>query len=187
MTHVPPTVDTANPWTTNTTEVAYENAWIRVEHNEVTTPGGSEGVYGVVRFKNRAVGVVPIDHDDHTWLVGQYRYTLDQYSWEIPAGGCPEGQTPGETAHRELKEETGLVAASLSPIFSGVHLTNSVTDETAWAFLATDLTMTNAQPEDTEDLAIRRLPVDEAIDMVLRGEISDAFTILALLRLHADR
>ncbi len=176
-----------NPWTTHSTDVAYENPWIRVEHSAVTTPGGSDGVYGVVRFKNRAVGVVPVDADDHTWLVGQYRYALDQYSWEIPAGGCPEGEALDETAHRELKEETGLIAATLSPIFADVHLTNSVTDERAWAYLATDLTMSDAEPEDTEELAIKRLPVDEAIGMVLRGEVRDAFTILAMLHLHATR
>jgi len=176
-----------NPWTTHSTDIAYENPWIRVEHNAVTTPGGSDGIYGVVRFKNRAVGVVPVDDDDHTWLVGQYRYALDEYSWEIPAGGCPEGHQVEDTALRELREETGLVAATLSPILSGVHLTNSVTDETAWAFLATDLTMSDAEPEDTEELALRRLPLDEAIELVLRGEITDAFTILALLRIHAER
>lgn len=178
---------TDNPWVTHTTSVPYENAWIRLEHSHVTTPGGSEGIYGVVRFKNRAVGIVPIDEDDHTWLVGQYRYALDVYSWEIPAGGCPEGESLEATARRELLEETGLVTHVLTPLLSGIHLTNSVTDETAWAFIATDLTSGKAEPEDTEDLAIRRLPVDEAIEMVLDGRITDAFSVMALLRLRAQR
>lgn len=177
----------ANPWVTHDTEVGYENQWIRVEHSNVTTPGGSAGIYGVVRFKNRAVGVLPIDADDHTWLVGQYRYALDEYSWEMPAGGSPMDEQPEDTARRELLEETGLVAETLTPLLAGVRLTNSVTDETAWCWVATDLTVTEAEPEDTEDLQLRRVPVDDVIRMVLDGEINDAFTIMAFLRLHADR
>lgn len=178
---------TENPWVTHETTVPYENTWIRIEHSTVTTPGGSEGIYGVVRFKNRAVGVVPIDEHDHTWLVGQYRYALDEYSWEIPAGGCPDNETPEGTALRELLEETGLIAETLTPVLAGVRLTNSVTDETAWSYVATGLTMSTAEPEDTEDLAITRLPMDDAIAMVLDGRINDAFTIMTLLRIHADR
>lgn len=158
-----------------------------MEHNDVTTPGGSPGIYGVVRFKNRAVGILPIDADDHTWLVGQYRYTLNEYSWEIPAGGSPMDEEPEDTAHRELLEETGLRAGRLTPLLSGVRLTNSVTDESAWCWVATELTMTEAEPEDTEDLQVRRLPVDDVIEMVMNGEINDAFTILSFLRLHAER
>lgn len=183
-----PQIDNSvNPWTTHSTEVPYENQWIRIEHSEVTTPGGTAGIYGVVRFKNRAVGIVPIDDEDHTWLVGQYRYAIDQYSWEIPAGGSPMDQSVEDTAHRELREETGLIAGSLTPVLEGIHLTNSVTDEAAWCFVARDLEQADAQPEDTEDLQIRRLPMSEAIDMVLRGDITDSFTVMALLRLHADR
>ena len=176
-----------NPWTTHSTEVAYENPWIRVEHSEVTTPGGSPGVYGVVRFENIAVGVIPIDDEDHTWLVGQYRYTLDEYSWEMPEGGCPKGESPEDAARRELMEETGLRAASLTPLISGIRLSNSVTDETAVAFLATDLTQGQAQPEDTEDLQVRRVPVEDAIEMVISGEINDSFTVMAFQRLALMR
>jgi len=158
-----------------------------VDHSDVTTPGGSSGIYGVVRFKNRAIGILPIDAEDHTWLVGQYRYTLDEYSWEIPAGGSPMDEDPEATAHRELLEETGLLAGRLTPLLSEVRLSNSVTDETAWCWVATELTMTEAEPEDTEDLQVRRLPVDDVIEMVMNGEINDAFTVMSFLRLHAQR
>jgi len=184
---VPPVTDRSNPWTTRSTHTPYENQWIAIEHNDVTTPGGSNGVYGVVRFKNYAVGVVPIDEHDHTWLVGQYRYPLDAYSWEIPAGGCPLDEHVEATAFRELREETGLVAARLEPLLEGLQLSNSITDEEAWAFVATGLTLHEAEPEDTEDLTLWRLPVDDAIEMALRGEIKDAFTLMAMLRLHASR
>jgi len=176
-----------NPWVTHNSEIVYDNAWITVEHDTVTTPGGSDGIYGVVRFKNRAVAVVPIDDDGNTWLVGQYRYALGTYSWEVPAGGCPVDESIEDTARRELVEETGIVAKNLSPIFANVHLSNSVTDEAAFAFVATDLTVSTATPEDTEDLALQRLPLDDAIEMVLKGTITDAFSVMALLRIHADR
>ena len=178
---------TNNPWITKSTNVPYENQWIRVEHNEVITPGGSPGIYGVVRFKYRAVGIVPIDENGFTWLVGQFRYAVDEYSWEMPAGGCPVGEDIENTARRELLEETGLIAETLTPLLDNVQLTNSVTDEIAWVFVATGLTVTQPEPEDTEELAVRRLPLTDAIQMVLDGEINDAFTIMALLRIHADR
>lgn len=186
-THTDTDTETHNPWTTHTTEIGYENPWIRVEHSEVTTPGGSPGIYGVVRFKNRAVGIVPVDAEDHTWLVGQYRYTVDEYSWEMPAGGSPEGESLIDTAHRELIEETGYRAGTLDPLFANVTLSNSVTDERGWCWLATDLTEVGAAPEECEDLQLRRLPVDEAIAMVFDGTITDGFTVMAYLHLAARR
>lgn len=172
-----------NNWLTHDTTVPYENAWIRVEHSNVTTPGGSAGIYGVVRFAHVAVGVIPIDADDHTWLVGQYRYATEQYSWEMPEGGAEPGESVEQTARRELQEETGMTARSLTPLFGDVALSNSVTDERAYAFVATELTAGDAMPEDTEALTLRRLPVDDAIQMVLDGEINDAFSVMAFLRL----
>ena len=131
--------------------------------------------------------VVPVDEEDHTWLVGQYRYTLESYEWEIPEGGCPEGETPIEAARRELEEETGLVADRYEVLLDDIALSNSVSDERATIFLATGLTETRANPEETEDLRVRRLPLSEAIAMAGDGRITDAVSVMALLKLAADR
>lgn len=161
--------------------MAYDNAWIRVRHDEVIRPDGLPGVYGVVQYKNKAIGVLPIDAEGHTYLVGQYRYTLDVYSWEIPEGGCPEGESPLEAAKRELLEETGLVASEWKPL--GIaHLSNSVSDEEATYFLATGLTQHQAEPEGTEKLEVRRVPFDAALRMALAGEITDALSVMAIMR-----
>ena len=172
-----------NPWTTKSVTTRYDNPWITVEHHEVLNPSGKEGIYGLIRYKNHAIGIVPIDAEGFTYLVGQYRYALDTYSWEIPEGGCPRGTDTLETARRELKEETGLVAASWERIME-FHLSNSVTDEWGVAYVARDLRQDSAEPEDTEDLKLRRVPLREAIDMTLDGRITDALSILALQRVR---
>lgn len=168
-----------NPWKLKSKAVAYENPWIRVEHHEVITPGGTDGIYGKVHFKNQAIGIVPIDENGNTYLVGQWRYPLEEYHWEIPEGGCPVGTDPLETAKRELKEETGLVAATWEPLLD-FHLSNSVTDEWGIAYLARGLRQEEAEPEPTEDITIKKLPLQEAVKMTLNGEIKDALSILAL-------
>lgn len=170
-----------NPWTTKSTEVAYENSWIRVEHHEVITPGGSDGIYGVMRYKNHAIGIVPIDEDNYTYLVGQYRYALGIYSWEIPEGGCPVGTDTLLTAQRELKEETGLEADDWDRVME-FHLSNSVSDEWGVAYVARKLHQAEVEPEDTEELKLRRVPLSEAIAMTMDGRITDALSILALQR-----
>jgi 8-oxo-dGTP pyrophosphatase MutT (NUDIX family) len=172
--------DHKNPWITLSSEVVYSNPWIEISHRNVINPSGGKGIYGLVSFKNLAIGIVPVDEDLNTCLVGQFRYTLNQYSWEIPEGGGPHGEEPLETAKRELKEETGLEAQSWTHIGS-IHTSNSVTDEFGHIFLARDLRQTEANPEETEQLALKKLPLREAIAMVERGEITDSLSIAGLL------
>jgi 8-oxo-dGTP pyrophosphatase MutT (NUDIX family) len=173
--------DTQNPWQTRTQQAVYDNPWINVTHRQVINPSGGDGIYGVVHFKNVAVGIVPLDEHGYTWLVGQYRYTLEQYCWEIPEGGAPLGTSTLEAAQRELLEETGITARHWVPLLE-LHTSNSVTDEYGVAYVARGLSYGDAQPEETEALQLRRLPLSEAVDMVLRGDITDALSMVALLK-----
>ena len=173
--------DKTNPWRTLARREVYDNAWINVTEHAVIRPDGAPGIYGVVRYKNTAIGILPIDAEGYVYLVGQYRYTLQAYSWEIPEGGCTADEDWLAAAQRELVEETGLQAAHWEQM--GVaHLSNSVSDELAVWYLATDLTPGPAQPEGTEVLEIKRVPVAEAVRQVLAGEITDALSVLALLQ-----
>lgn len=170
-----------NPWTTLTTKPQYENPWIQVVEHDVLKPNGSPGIYGVVRFKNLAIGVIPIHADGTTVLVGQYRYPLETYSWEIPEGGGRLSIDPLESAKRELIEETGLTAGKWHRYLE-LHLSNSVSDERAINYLAWDLSEGAAQPDDTEQLAIRRVPFAEAVRMAMAGVITDAMAVAGLLK-----
>jgi 8-oxo-dGTP pyrophosphatase MutT (NUDIX family) len=171
---------TENPWQTRSSTVAYENNWLTVRHEEVITPANTPGIYGVVSFKNKAVGVVPIDADGNTYLVGQYRYPLNEYSWEIPEGGCPLGTDPLDSAKRELKEETGLEARRWTQI-ARIHTSNSATDEEGFIYIAEDLIQGDHEPEETEDLQVRKIPLTEAVRMVMNSEITDSISMAALL------
>ena len=170
----------ANPWITHRRREVYQNAWIDVRESEVTTPGDTPGIYGVVHYKHRAVGVVPIDDSEHTWLVGQYRYPTDTYEWEIPEGGARFDEALEDCARRELREETGLEAAHYELLLGDLQLSNSVSDERAHLFVARGLKVGTAEPEETEQLQLRRLPLSEAYAMVQRGEIRDAMSVIAL-------
>src|SRR5262249_48746206 len=156
------------------------NPWIRVREDQVLRPDGLPGIYGVVEFKYRAVGVLPVEGDGSLWLVGQYRYPLRAYSWEIPEGGCPEGETPEETARRELQEETGLTSETLE-LLATAHLSNSVCDEVAYVFRASSLTHGSNSPEGAESIDVRRVAWAEAWAMLRRGEITDSISVIALL------
>ncbi len=170
-----------NPWRRHSRRLAYENPWIEVHHDEVTRPDGQPGIYGVVHFRGRAVGIVAIDDEDQVVLVGQFRYTMDHYSWEIPEGGVPEGEDPLEGARRELREETGVEAATWREI-GGLEISNSISDEIGFMYLATGLTQGAAEPDPTEDLRVRRVPFTEVMAMIDRGEVPDALSQLALER-----
>jgi len=159
---------------------------VTVYHDEVIRPDGADGIYGVVHLVNVAVGVVAMDGRDRVALVGQWRYTLDSHSWEIPEGGVPRDESPLDGARRELREETGLSAAEWREI-GVVHVSNSITDEVAHLFLATDLSEGTAELEGTEDVTLRWEAFDEAVAMTLDGRITDALSVLALQRVALER
>ena len=173
---------TYNPWTTLASREVYSNNWISVEEHQVINPSGGKNIYGKVHFKNKAIGIVPLDDQGNTWLVGQYRYTLNEYSWEIPEGGGPLGSDPLLAAQRELREETGLTAKHWQLIMR-FHTSNSVTDEEGFIFLAEGLEQGENELEETEaDLVVKKLPLSEALGMVMRGEITDSMSVASLLK-----
>ncbi len=180
-TNARPVLRQVGPWQCLSSQVAYENRWIQVRHEEVITPGKTDGIYGVVHFKGTAVGVVPLDAEGQVWLVKQTRYTLNQTSIEIPEGGAPRGENPQDCAHRVLEEEVGLKAGVMRHILT-LHLSNSITDERADVFLAECLTPGQIAHEPTEDISLLCVPLKEAVDWAITGRITDAISVAALLR-----
>ena len=172
----------ANPWQPQSSKDIYENPWLSLHEDKVINPGGGISHYGKVHFKNLAIGIIPIDEDGNTWLVGQYRYVPDCYSWEIPMGGGPLDTHPLESAKRELKEETGLSATHWEELMQ-IHTSNSVTNERGLVYIARDLTEGETEFEETEDLKIEKLPLEEAFDRVMSGEITDAISVAGLLKM----
>ena len=175
----------SNPWTILSSRDIYQNPWIEVTEHQVLNPAGGKGIYGVVHFQNLAIGVVPYENGA-IWMVGQYRFPHEAYSWEIPEGGGPNGTDPLDNARRELKEETGLEAANYRPILE-MDLSNSVTDERGIVYLATGLSHGEAEPEDTEDLQVRKMSLDEVYAMVERREIRDSLTVAAVYKMMLMR
>lgn len=171
-----------NPWQTLSSEKIYENPWISLTEHQVINPGGGKGIYGEVHFKNLAIGIIALDENNNTWLVGQYRFPLKKYSWEIPEGGCPEGTDPLESARRELLEETGITANSWTEI-QRIHLSNSVSDELGIIYLARKLSFGESSPEESEELSVRKMPFETAFQMVMNGEITDSISVAAILKL----
>jgi ADP-ribose pyrophosphatase len=178
--------ETKNSWKTLKTTEVYDNPWIHIDEHNVINPSGNPGIYGTIHFKNLACGIIPLDDDETTWIVGQYRYALDRYSWEIPMGGVAVGTDPLTGAQRELKEETGLTAAQWKKILE-VDLSNSVTDETGVVFVAEGLTHGEPDCEETEQIEIRELPFDDLVRMVIDGQISDLLSVAGILKLAAIR
>ncbi|MEM8952547.1 MAG: NUDIX hydrolase [Verrucomicrobiota bacterium] len=170
-----------NPWTTHKSETKYDNPWLTIVENQVTNPSGGEGIYGVVHFKRTAVGIIPIDDEGNTWLVGQYRYPTNTYEWEIPEGGADPGEDTLSAGKRELLEETGITAQNWEPILE-LQLSNSTTNEVAVSYIARDLSFGDAQPETTEKLELKKLPLAEACAMAADGRIKDAIAVATLLK-----
>ncbi|HEY8936416.1 MAG TPA: NUDIX hydrolase [Cyclobacteriaceae bacterium] len=170
-----------NPWTTLSGEEKYDNNWITVTEYQVLNPSGGKGIYGKVHFKNKAIGIVALDEHLNIWLVGQYRYPLNEYSWEIPEGGAPYKESALDAAKRELREEAGITASTWSTLCR-IHTSNSVTDEEGFIFLAEDLSHGDAELEETEaDLKVWKLSLKEALDMVLTGKITDSLSMTGIL------
>nr|WP_220096052.1 NUDIX hydrolase [Daejeonella oryzae] len=171
-----------NPWQILASNDIYSNPWISLTEHQVINPGGGKGIYGQVHFKNLAIGIIVLDDENYTWLVGQHRFPLDQYSWEIPEGGGLHGTDPLDSAKRELLEETGMTASSWVEI-QRMHLSNSVSDELAIIYLARDLSFGVSQPEETELLEVKKIHFEEAYQMVVSGEITDSMSVAAILKL----
>ena len=170
-----------NPWKILSEKNIYDNKWINLVEYDVINPSGGNGIYGKVHFKNFAIGIVPLDEKLNTYLVGQYRFALNAYSWEIPEGGGSMEVDMLESAKRELKEETGLVAGEWIRILN-LHLSNSVSDEYGAIFLARQLTQQQAMPDETEELVVKKIPFEEAFQMVERSEITDSMAVAGILK-----
>ena len=170
-----------NPWKTLSTKQIYKNPWITVREDQVIRPDGKNGIYGVVETRV-ATGVVAITPQEEIYLVGQYRYPVNEYSWEIIEGGSDEGEDPETAAKRELKEEAGLVAKDFIQLGTEIHLSNCFSAERALFYLARGLTEVGAEPEGTELLQVKKVPFKDFLASVRGGEVKDAMTIIAVLR-----
>jgi ADP-ribose pyrophosphatase len=171
-----------NPWITHKSEKVYDSPWISLTKHDVTNPNGHPGTYSVIHFQNLAIGVIVLDEQMNTWLVGQWRYPLDKYTWEIPEGGGKIGIDPLISAQRELLEETGITAKKWTPILE-MHLSNSASDEHCFIYLAQDLTFGESMPEEDEALEVVKIPFNEFYQRVESGEITDSLTVAAALKI----
>ena len=170
-----------NPWKTKSSRIAYENAWIRVREDHVLRPDGGPGIYGVIEIRP-SVGVVAMDEQDRVVLVGQWRYALNRYSWEIPRGGSHPGETDIlEAAKRELAEEAGLHAANWE-VLGPVDVCSGVANHMQTLLLATGLTKTAMRHDPEEDITVEWHPFEEVLRMVMDGRITEVCSIAAVLR-----
>lgn len=172
-----------DPFQIQASHIAYQNPWITVEHQDVLRPDGKPGVYGIVRFANRAVGVLPIDDAGYVCMVGQYRRPVEAWSWEMPEGGVPYDEDLETGARRELVEEAGIQASTLIKVLD-MDLSNSVSDETAICFIAYGLSGGELAPEGTEVLSLQQLHFTQLLAEVEAGRIRDALTVATVYRAY---
>lgn len=170
-----------SPWTYLSKEIHYESPWIRTEEHQVINPANKQSLYSKVHFKNIAVAIIPLDDNYNTWIVGQYRYPTQSYEWEVCEGGCPEGTAPLDTAIRELIEECGITANHFEMILH-MQLSNAATDEVSYTFIAKGLSFGANEPEETEQLTIKKIPFNELFEMTMRGEIRDGLSVASILK-----
>lgn len=170
-----------SPWNIISSEIKYDNPWIRVREHQVINPSGNEGIYGVVEFKNKAIAIIPIDEHGNTWIVGQYRFPMNTYEWEIPEGGSPQNELPEVTAARELLEETGIEANTFI-LVGEFQLSNSTTNEIAYAYVARDLKVGENNPDADEVLQVKKLPFSTLVDLVMEGKIRDCLSVATILK-----
>ncbi len=175
------TDSTDNPWTVRSSRPIYANPWIAVTEHQVLTPAGKPGIYGTVHYRNLALAALPIDAEGMTWLVGQYRFPLSAYSWEVPEGGGRFDRPPLDEIQRELAEECGLAAARWQRLLT-IHLSNSVSDEIGHGYLAWELSPAAGEPDETERLSLRRVPFAEAYAMASEGAITDSLSVALIFR-----
>ena len=176
-------LDEENPWTKKSEKVIYDNPWITVREHQVIDPSGNDTIYGVVSAKHRAVGIIPLDEHYNTWLVGQFRYPLGLYSWEIVEGGGKFHIDPVESAKRELKEETGLEAREYTKILT-LQTSNCISDEVAIIYVAKGITEGIASPDDDEKLKVVKIPFEQAYQLVMEGRIQDGMSVGGILKTH---
>lgn len=182
-----PRPEHADPYTVLERRMVYDSPWIRIREDRFRHRRGAEGRYAVCGFHRTACGVLALDAEDRVVLVGQWRYPLEAYSWELPEGGGDPAESPFEAMRRELAEEAGLTARIWEPL-AFIHTSNSSTEEEAFLFLATGLEPADGhQPEDDEELMVHREPLADCLRRVLSGEITDSLTVTALLALQARR
>lgn len=170
-----------NPWNLLNKKDVYESPWISVSHHDILNPVGNPGTYSVVHFKNFAIGVLPLDENFNTWIVGQFRYPFNMFTWEIPEGGGPLNIDPRESAKRELEEECGIIANKFTFI-QHMQLSNSATDEVAYLYVAQNLSFTKSSPDDNEELHVKKIHFNELYEMVLNGKVTDSLTVAAVLK-----
>jgi 8-oxo-dGTP pyrophosphatase MutT (NUDIX family) len=188
MPGLPPLPDQSDPYRVVSRRLVYDSPWIRLREDRFQHRRGGTGLYAVCGFRRTACGVLALDDQDRVVLVGQWRYPLEGYSWELPEGGGEEDESPFECIRRELAEEAGLAALCWEPL-AFYHTSNSSTDEECFLFLATGLHASplGHGPEDVEELQARREPFEDCLTRVLSGEITDGLSVAAILALHARR